>query len=131
MDVEEALKILAMSEQERYQNGIVNSVEAIKRVKNEIDFLTRCLEGLKKQILELFHEKKELEKKIERIRRKPQQEYDKELMNKYNKLLANNNALESWYKYNFEDLKEYVDEFNSAYQEFIKFMESRKPKDGD
>ena len=120
-----------MSEQERYQNGIVNSVEAIKRVKNEIDFLTRCLEGLKKQILELFHEKKELEKKIERIRRKPQQEYDKELMNKYNKLLANNNALESWYKYNFEDLKEYVDEFNSAYQEFIKFMESRKPKDGD
>ena len=131
MDVEEALKILAMSEQERYQNGIVNSVEAIKRVKDEIDFLTRCLEGLKKQILELFHEKKELEKKIERIRRKPQQEYDKELMNKYNKLLANNNALESWYKYNFEDLKEYVDEFNSAYQEFIKFMENRKTKDGD
>ena len=67
MDVEEALKILAMSEQERYQNGIVNSVEAIKRVKNEIDFLTRCLEGLKKQILELFHEKKELEKKIEKL----------------------------------------------------------------
>ena len=130
MDVEEALKILAMSEQERYQNGIENTDEALKKVRSEIDFLRRSFEGVKDQCMKQFHEIEKLKEKNLKLWKKPQQ-YDKELMARYNKLLTEKNALEMWYEDGFEEVKYYVGEFNNAYQNFIDFMESRKPKDGD
>ena len=130
MDVEEALKILAMSEQERYQNGIENTDEALKKVKSEIDFWRRSFEGVKDQCMKQFHEIEKLKEKNLKLWKKPQQ-YDKELMARYNKLWAEKNSLELWYKDNFEEVKGYVEDFNNAYREFVDFMESRKSKDGD
>ena len=130
MDVEEALKILAMSEQERYQNGIENTDEALKKVKSEIDFWRRSFEGVKDQCMKQFHEIEKLKEKNLKLWKKPQQ-YDKELMARYNKLWAEKNSLEMWYKDNFEEVKGYVEDFNNAYRKFVDFMESRKSKDGD
>lgn len=130
MDVEEALKILAMNEQERYQNGIENTDEALKKVKSEIDFWRRSFEGVKDQCMKQFHEIEKLKEKNLKLWKKPQQ-YDKELMARYNKLWAEKNFLEMWYKDNFEEVKGYVEDFNNAYRKFVDFMESRKSKDGD
>ena len=130
MDVEEALKILAMSEQERYQNGIENTDEALKKVKSEINFWRRSFEGVKDQCMKQFHEIEKLKEKNLKLWKKPQQ-YDKELMARYNKLWAEKNSLEMWYKDNFEEVKGYVEDFNNAYRKFVDFMESRKSKDGD
>lgn len=130
MDVEEALKILAMNEQERYKNGIENTDEALKKVKSEIDFWRRSFEGVKDQCMKQFHEIEKLKEKNLKLWKKPQQ-YDKELMERYNKLLAEKNSLEMWYEDGFEEVKYYVEEFNNAYRKFVDFMESKKSKDGD
>ena len=130
MDINEALKVLAMSEQERYQNGIENTDEALKKVKSELDFWQRSFEGVKNQCMKQYHEIEKLKDQNHKLWKKPQQ-YDKELMARYNKLLTEKNALEMWYEDGFEEVKYYVGDFNNAYRKFVDFMESRKSKDGD
>ena len=130
MEIEQALKILAMSEQERYLSGIENTDEALKKVKSELDFWQRSFEGVKNQCMKQYHEIEKLKEKNCQLWKKPQQ-YDKQLMERYNKLLAEKNSLEMWYEDGFEEVKYYVEEFNNAYQKFIDFMESRKSKGGD
>ena len=73
MDVEEALKILAMSEQGRYRNGIENTDEALKKVKSEIDFWRRSFAGVKDQCMKQFHEIEKLKEKNLKLWKKPQQ----------------------------------------------------------
>lgn len=129
MELEEALGILAMSEQARHFEGIDSVEDALKKVTSEIDFYKRSFLGVKEQAMKQFAEIDRLNREIEKLR-KMKYEPDKELTKEIEKLRAENNRLRLWYDDYFEELNEYAEDFIDSFREFKEFMENRD-KGGD